>query len=273
MEKIDSVLGNIYGSGHRPLQRFTKEQLFAYPMADPTEEAHWRFTHEVLARRGKEAKVKGFLKHTKDQTQKAERRVAMAPNAEDLVIRAKYLAFCKTQEAKAQAAADALRDDDQAVSHEEVQAFYKRRSMPAFQAFIDRYNKHDLFKAQGYGFLSFLTAKAEDRKQDETTWDVVLRLAAEVDEEKSAIFLEIRAMYISRILPSIATRRRFTTEEGNTTPIASLKDFLQKEYWHWWRNYYTATLVHDWMDDSGVAAVDEKLQEVRDQIAIRNIAA
>lgn len=248
---ISEAIGKFAGE-HRPLRNFTKEQLFLYPKADPSQEAGFKFTREVIHRREACDRVKRSVMLAKDRLEEAHAK--MVRNASEAKAPyEKQVAMRKRELASAQAELDSLPANEGALSHEEVQAHYREKHLPEYEAMIAKWKTLDLFQAQQFGWGSFLAASAEIRSEDKQNFKALQTLAALCSEDRSPTYLEINAMNAYRIAPSGGWRKQFLTEDGDLRTPAALDKELQRVYWEAWRNYNTATFNFKWPDDGGVA--------------------
>lgn len=258
-QTIQGALSKFAGAA-RPLRTLTKEQLFIYPAADPSTEAGFKFAREVIHRRGVWSDARDAVAAAKERVEEAHLR--MVRNAEEnKPAYEKQLALRKRELAAAQAEFDALPSNDQALSHDEVQAHYRGKHLAEYQQQIEKWKTLNLFASQQFGWSAFLTCEVEVRRQDVKIFEDVQALAAFCGEDLSHDFREILAMHAYRIAPSMGMRRRFLDEDGQLRTPASLEKEQQKIYWDAWRAYNTATVLHKWPDDSGVA-FDERVFKI-----------
>jgi len=250
---------NAFAGHARPLRTLTKEQLFIYPAADPSQEAGFKFTREVMHRRAFHNAVAEAVTKAKERLDEAHLKMVKnpdlhAPLEKQVNIRKRELAIAQGQLAD-------LANNPQALSHEEVQADYRRKHLPEYEAMIAKWHALDLFDAQRFGWVAFLTCDRDTRRSDQQTFLALQTLAAFCGEDRGPTFLEINAMNAYRISPRGAMRRRFLNEEGDLITPAALDADLKKIYWEAWRAYNTATVTHKWPDDSG-AAYDERIFKI-----------
>jgi len=272
--RLDQGIREAIGTApERPLRHLSKRQLFAWPLADKSMQAHFAFTDELLARRGAYRDTMGFLEKAKDDLARAEKRIKSASSEADALMVLKFKRFAMAQLKRAEGMVAALATNELAISGEEVESYYRMRSQPLFDQMMDPYRARTLFKAQVTSWGDFLSMELKDRAEDQAKFEKLQVLASEVGAEKSAVFLDVKALYLSRIFPSIAWRRRFTDEKGNQVPISSLSDGLKAEYWEAWREWHRLTIFNDWIDTARVSELSDSLQEYRDQKAAADFAA
>lgn len=247
---IQEAMGKFAGQ-HRPLRNLTKEHLFIYPQADPSQEAGFKFAREIIHRRAAHDAVKRAVDLAKERLDEAHLKMVRNPDAQ--AAYEKQVAMRKRELAAAQAELDSLPANEGALSHEEVQAHYRGKHLAEYEQMIAKWKELSLFTAQQFGWTAFLTCDRDTRHGDNETFKVVQALAAFCGEDKNKDFLEILALHTYRIAPSMGSRRQYLDEEGNLKTPASLEKDLQRGYWDAWRAYNTATFTHKWPDDSGVA--------------------
>lgn len=258
---LQQAIGKFAGQA-RPLRNFTREQLFIYPQADPSTEAGFKFAREIIHRREVFNRIKSAVDTAKDRLEEAHQKMvrnaheAKAPYEKQVDMRKRDLA-------KAQADMDGILKNDEALSHEEVQSHYRAKHLPEYEAMIVKWKSLDLFKAESFGWATFLTTDRDTRKGDETTFKALEALAGLCNEGTSKTFLEIMVFNAFRIAPSMGWRRQFLDEGDNLKAPASLEKDQQRFYWDAWRAYNTATFNYKWVDDSGVA-YDERNFKIKD---------
>jgi hypothetical protein len=137
----------------------------------------------------------------------------------------------------------------------EITAHYQRRYAGQWEDILARWRGGRLFEAQKYGWMTFLRVRGPEWRKDMEEFARVEGIAGLMRAEKTDEFLAMRALYQTRILPSLAARRQFLDEgdpSGNII-VAALRPEAKRRYWRWWREYNTLTLRYQWADDSGVA--------------------
>lgn len=272
----------------RPLANLNKTQLWKYPLADPSTGAEWEFSKEVLHRhvayRGKQdeaAQAQAAVQRAERMLGTAELNLTSAKGKADEMklhgqeaqhaelVRRLEAAVRRGQDnlgqAKAAAAAiqkelDEVVGTDALMSDEEIRSYYVRRYAGEWNQIMKAWADADLFKAQRYGFLSFLHTRGQEQREDAAAYKNAEGIATLVCQLDGPTFQAMRALYQVRIMPAIQARREFLVdnEPDGQVQVASLKPEQRARYWKWWRSYNTATLRFGWIDDSGVAH-DERL--------------
>ncbi len=260
---IAELLGDTTNA--RPLRGLTKAELFQVPAQDESIRTQMAFSQELLARRDVYMTAMKALGEAQDAIAKGKRRVATAKNADDLKIAEKYRAWTEAEIVKARARVNALAKNEGALSGEEVQLYFQRKHTPEFDAMIKQYMIYELFKAQHYSWEGFLAATPADKAHDTAAFTQLQAMADATDLATWPEYLEAKAMYLSRVFPDMAWRRRYTDEHGNILPTSQLSPKEEADYWTVYREWHRHTILHGWNDPSGRAADDPKFQEFRDQ--------
>ena len=129
----------------------------------------------------------------------------------------------------------------------EVQDYYKHRYLPEWNKLADLWMKGELFRAQSYGWVSFLSAYESDIWKDTQTYFY----AAGIAQLAQADYRPLWALYCFRIMPSKGSRQRFLDESG-TVKLASLTKPMQLEYKKLANAYADATRGWGFGDDGGI---------------------
>ncbi len=235
----------------RPLVNLTKEQLLIYPKAVGTPEAERHFRKELLVRRGMEVAVVRGVERAEDRIREIMRYSFKNPKYET------FLEKARKDRTEAQAHVEALPSNPYVVTHQEIVKYYRDTHWPEYAPMLQAYVDGSLFNAQTYGWATFLCCDAKTRRADDEAFVKLQAMASLCGDEDGVTYRSAMALWVTRVLPSIAVRRRFTDEEGMT--LANVNGFskeLKKEYWTWWRNYNTSTVKWNWKDESGVAYDD-----------------
>jgi hypothetical protein len=270
----------------RPLAALTKEQLWKYPLADPSADAEWEFSKEVMQRlmayRGRQAEADTAradvdraarmlstaelnLVRAKDKGPEAQlhgeqaQHAALIQQLENAVQRAKVNAQrAQEQAAKLQRSLDQIGGVNELISDTEIQSYYTRRYAGEWNRIMQAWQEGTLLDAQKYGFYSFLHVRGEQQRTDVRAYKQAEGIANLVGQMEGPTFLAMRALYQIRVMPSLQERRAFLAdnEADGEIQVAALKPEQRKKYWEWWRAYNSMTLRYQWTDDSGVAYDD-----------------
>lgn len=259
---------NTWASSKRPLKSLTKEQLFKYIKADPSPEAEWDFSKEVIARNAAYLTLEAEVINADNDVTRLQYRLAQveinlskekAKDPQDLDLkRIAERAVKATQEAiqKAMDRASELKrrvresmGRDDVISQKEIADYYRTRYMADWNIILQDYKDGTLLMAQRLGFASFLAVKRGQKIDDTMAYWKAEGLAKMVNEEHNPHFLNMQAMFYTRVMPALADRREFTDgEAGGTVTVAGLKPDKRAKYWRWWRAYNLATIQHGWID-------------------------
>ena len=268
----------------RPLKALTKEQLFKYPDADPSEQAYWEFSKELIARRAtfdglviehaqaeRDTERDGYkVRSATSNLSKMKEELAAARENGDVGaarVKAELAAIAERalkhatetharQSAKAaelKARLDAGGEIHGALSEDEVRAFYARRHAAEWNEIMAAWAEGTLMKAQQHGWGSFLVVKRGEQADDAKAFYKAEGLANLLGLLNGPTFSEIKALYWTRVMPPLGQRREFFVDGDprNALTIAALKPATKAKYWAWWREYNTATKQHGWRDDGG----------------------
>lgn len=135
----------------------------------------------------------------------------------------------------------------------------RKRNLPAFNEIWKVYQAGELFHAQAYGFLTFLTATEQQIKDDRAAWKNLEDKMNAAVERETVRGRELWAFWVSRIMPSIGDRRALLDTDASLKPMASMNEGQRARFRIWQREYNEATRAWNWRDDTGVA-YDERLQ-------------
>lgn len=138
----------------------------------------------------------------------------------------------------------------------QVEAECRAQVLPTLNERWERYRAGNLFRAQPWGFLTFLQARSEDTAADREIHKEIEGLLEAAGERKGVRGQEIWAFFCYRIMPSMADRQALL-DNGQLRPVASLPPYEQKAFKRWQNEYNTATRTWRWADDTG-AAYDER---------------
>jgi hypothetical protein len=267
----------------RPLRNLTKEQLWKYPLADPSSDAEWAFSREVMGRivayRAHEEQVnkakaeipraEQMLRSTKVNLAKARESQAEAELHGQGTIHADSIkgmersvasaeAALKRTQARAQQLADELATDskrDDLINPTEVQTYYVRRYAGEWNKILQSWQEGTLMVAQTYGWGSFLVARGSTVAEDTKAYRHAEGIATLVAQIDGPSFQAMRALWQTRVMPTTHARREFLSDNESTgvVELAGLKPEQRRRYWQWWRAYNNMTLRYQWTDDSGIA--------------------
>lgn len=271
-----------WAQAERPLKAMTKDQLFKYPAADPTDASYWEFSKELIARRAafdhlvieaddadrdvvrEEYRVRSTL----GLVSKYREQLDAAKDEDSGRLATELLRIANSSHRQAEAShqrqvnnAAELRarlqttaKNETVISAEELQAYFTKQTDAEWKAILEAWMSSTLFKAQGHGWLSFLAVRSKERNVDSDAYWKAEGVARLRGVENSETFQQIRALYQVRVMPTLAARHQFLSDgkaDGGLI-IASMKPHERAKYWAWAQAYASATLANEWMDDGGV---------------------
>lgn len=246
-------MANIIDVDDRPLGKLTKQQLFAYAAENPEDVAQMSFCRELLHRRAIEVQILEATDKIQERGIAARRSLARAGGTDSEARYQRLVADLEKDLARARAEVVNLPNNDYVVTHAEICAYFRARHWPEYEPMLKQYQEGTLFTAQRNGFAAFLGADPKDRLQDLKVWEKMSAWAGLCNDESGLTFLDAKALYAMRIIPSMSERQRFTTDDGMVANVHAFSEELQKDFYRWQNRYNAATLTHQWIDDSGVA--------------------
>lgn len=232
---------------NRPLYDLSNEQLFKYPQAVPTEDAFWDFCKEATAR------VRTYAAQANKRAE-IERREKQA--AENLKKRGEiHQKRAELLTAEAQTMHQEV-DGEPVLSHAQLQAFFMARHMREWKEMVALYEKNQFFIAQNYEFIDFLRAPRKEVREDANKFAEFQSIALLSGADNCDLFRDVRTFYHIRIMPTMQSRHEFLKDqaEGADVVVASLEPAKRREYWRWWRTYYTATVKRNWGPVGGMSS-------------------
>lgn len=244
-------------AGPRPMKALSKDRLLSYHKADPSPEATWDVGKEILARVTLGARLDRDLRAATSAKRTAEMRLETVKAGGDpgSIILAE-----RTVEKTTKLAATLAQElaDDQAAGRvliaSDVTAWNRGRFWNDYAKLESRFRNRDLFRAQLFGFHSFLTCDLETFENDRRAFWEFEALAATVEAKQSPTYREAWALYVSRILPSLAERAALLDEDGQLESPAQMDKPKRRAYWKAFREFYLFTIRYNWAEDGGLTA-------------------
>ena len=237
----------------RPLKALAKPDLFAYSYENDTTQGFKEVCNEILHRRAFYVKQLNRVRQLESSARSMYINLPLATETEIFQQAEKNWRRKKAEAEKAREGLAKLADNDQALSQEEVDAFFRRKYLPEYEGKLQAWKDGILFAAQSYGFASMLLASVETRLEDDRAFHHIQALAGLVGEERSGEWDEIKQFWIHRIFPTPEWRQQFLDSEGNLISTFALKEAAQREHDQARDKFNKATKRYGWKDDSGVA--------------------
>lgn len=260
MDTAGSVMGRI--PRDRPLRGLVKADFFAYADEDPdNKDRMWTFAMEMLSRNTDFNALAIRVKLSAQELDSAKNRLhhletqevaAGQASARALAVDAqkRFLVRCKEHAEANQRALEQKQASGLILSTEDIAAFWTKRYTPEWNDITAQWQAGTLFKAQSYGWMSFLMAPLADIRADSSRYHHVCGIA-ELIGGTGPLFQSIKAIGQIRITPSWKARGVFVNRENGA--VATLSDEQRREYQKWQRRYNLATFNFRWPDDDGVA--------------------
>ncbi len=142
---------------------------------------------------------------------------------------------------------------------EKVQAEIRAKELPKLNQKWELFRAGNLYRAQPFGFLTWLMAKPEDISSDLVIFFEMDSLLEACGERTSVRGIENWAFYCSRLLMGWSERQSFL-EEGQLRPVPSMPGGMRIAFKKKQAEFNATTRAWRWPDDRG-AAYNERAME------------